>query len=203
MLGFRLYLVTDRRLVDDLPRAVERALSALPRGAAAVQLREKDLSARALYELGLRLREVTARYGAPLLVNDRADVARAIGADGLHLPGSGFEVADARAVLGEGALVGASGHGIDELARRTGADFATFSPVFPSPGKGPAVGTGALSEAARAAGMPLFALGGVDAERVPEVLRAGAWGVAAIRAWLQGDPALSTARLWEGIEKVL
>lgn len=203
MPGFRLYLITDRRVQADLPDAVERALSALPRGAAAVQLREKDLPARALYELGARLREVTARRGAPLLLNDRADVARAIGADGLHLPGPSFDAEDARAFLGEGALLGASCHDRDELKRRAGADFATFSPIFQSPGKGPAIGLGALEAAAAASPLPLFALGGIEAHRIPEVLRAGAFGIAAIRAWLEGDPALSTGRLWAEMEKVL
>lgn len=203
MLGFRLYLITDRRLVDDLPRAVERALTALPRGAAAVQLREKDLPTRALYELGVRLREATARHDAHLFVNDRADVARAIGADGVHLAGSSFEAADARAFLGAGARLGASCHSLAELEGRAGADFATYSPIFASPGKGPALGLPALAEAARATRLPLFALGGIDSAHIPEVLRAGAHGVAAIRAWLEGDPALSTGRLWERMEKVL
>ena len=198
---FRLYLVTDRRIRPDLPTAVDRALCAIPRGAAAVQLREKDLSARELFELARVLREVTARHGAPLLVNERLDVARAAGADGVHLRRASLDCADARTFLGEVAWIGASCHSLAELDERAGADFATFSPIFASPGKGEPLGLDALAEAARISRLPLFALGGVSAERIPEVLAAGAFGVAAIRAWLDGDPAESTRRLWKPFEK--
>lgn len=199
--SFRLYLVTDRRIRPDLPSAVDRALAALPRGAAAVQLREKDLPARKLFELARILREVTARHGAPLFVNERLDVARATGADGVHLRRDSLDCADARAFLGETALVGASCHSLVELQARADANFATFSPVFPSPGKGEPVGLDALAEAARATRLPLYALAGVTPERIPEVLSAGAFGVAAIRAWLEGDPAEAARRLWKPFEQ--
>lgn len=200
---FRLYLITDRRVRSDLPGALEGALSALPRGAAAVQLREKELSTRALFELGQELRAITRRHGAKLLVNDRLDVAKAIGADGVHLTGRSLSVADARAWLGPGALVGASCHSLAELEARREADFATLSPIFPSPGKGPAIGLEALAEAARTSSLPLFALGGIGPGEIPLVLAAGAHGVSAIRAWLEDDPALSTGRLWARVQKEL
>lgn len=203
MPSFRLYLITDRRLQSELPWAVERALSALPRGTAAVQLREKDLSGRALFELAGELRAITARHGASLFVNERADIARAVGADGVHLPGDSFSVEDARAWLGPGTMVGASCHTPGELALRSGADFATISPIFPSPGKGEAIGLEALARAAERSALPLYALGGIEAAHIPQALSAGAFGVAAIRAWLEGDPALSTARLWREMQKVL
>lgn len=203
VLPFRLYLVTDRRIRPDLPEAASRALSALPRGVAAVQLREKDLPARELFELAGLLREVTLRHGAALLVNDRLDVARAVGADGVHLRRDSVACADARAFLGEGALLGASCHSLEELGERAEADFATFSPVFASPGKGEPLGLDALGEAARTSPLPLFALGGVKPHRIPEVLSTGVHGISAIRAWLEGDPRESTRRLWDPFEKVL
>ncbi|HEY0840865.1 MAG TPA: thiamine phosphate synthase [Vulgatibacter sp.] len=193
---FRLYLITDRTLVPDLPAAVDRALSAIPRGAAAVQLREKDLPARALLELARAVAPKCRRHGAPLLVNDRIDVALAAGADGVHLAGSSVSVTDARALLG-GRWIGASCHDADELDRAAGADFATFGPVFPSRGKPHAVGLGAL--ASRALGLPLFALGGIDPSNAKAAMEHGAHGVAAIRSWLEGDPADSAARLYEAI----
>lgn len=186
MVRFRLYLITDRKLVPDLPAALERALAGIPRGAAAVQLREKDLPARELVTLGREVQEVCRRNGAPLLINDRLDVACALGADGVHLGGGSVEVDDARRLLGPGKLVGASCHDDAELLRRAGADFATFSPIFPSPGKGAPIGLGALRHAA-AAPLPLFALGGVDEGNARGALEAGAHGVAAIRGWLEGD----------------
>lgn len=195
---FRLYLVTDRTLVPDLPAAVARALAGVPPGAAAVQLREKDLSARALYELALALRPLCRARNAPLLVNDRLDVALAADLDGVHLGGGSIDVADARTLLGS-RLIGASCHSEAELAARAGADFATFGPVHPTPSKaryGAPVGLEALAAAA-ARGVPLFALGGVGIAEAPEALRAGARGVAAIRAWLAApDPAEATAALY-------
>lgn len=194
-MDFRLYLITDRRLVADLPRAIDRALSGVPRGGAAVQLREKDLGARALLELAHRAAEVCERHGAPLLVNDRIDVAIASGADGVHLAGGSVGATDVRALM-PGAIVGASCHTEADLAARAGADFALFSPVFPSPGKGPAVGLDALREAARA-GVPVFALGGVDASNAAACAAAGAHGVAAIRSWLAADdPAAACEALY-------
>jgi len=188
---FRLYLVTDRTLVADLPRAIDRALSGVPRGGAAVQLREKDLGARALLDLARAVAAPCRRHGAPLIVNDRLDVAVAAGADGVHLAGGSVDVADARRLLPRG-LVGASWH---EGALRAGVDFAVFSPVFPSPGKGPAVGLDALARACTA-GVPLLALGGVDTANASACAAAGAHGVAAIRAWLGADdPAEACAAL--------
>src|SRR5205085_4034186 len=102
--------------------------------------------------------------GSKLLVNDRADVALATGADGVHLPAGGLPAAEARKLLGPRALIGASCHSLAEVraASAGGADFAVFGPVWATPGKGPPLGLQALAEAARA-DLPLFALGGVDA----------------------------------------
>lgn len=192
---FRLYLITDRLLVPDLPAAVERALSAIPRGAAAVQLREKDLSARALLDLAKEVGSRCRRHGAALLVNDRIDVALAAGADGVHLSGSSVSVQDARALLGD-RWIGASCHDAKEIERASGADFATFGPVFPSRGKPRAIGLDSL--AAHAGALPLFALGGIDSGNAADAIAHCAHGVAAIRSWIgDGDPAEATALLYD------
>src|ERR1700684_2511368 len=111
-IGFRLYLITDRRVVKggDLVAACVAALSAAPSGSVALQLREKDLPARELYELALRLREVCTRAGALLIVNDRVDVAIASQADGVHLPFDSIGVSMARKLLGPERLIGVSSH---------------------------------------------------------------------------------------------
>src|SRR5438309_598851 len=119
---FRLYLITNRHLAGasgGLVAAVEAALAGgseiEPRGSVAVQLREKDLESRQLYELAMALRPICTRFGAPLMVNDRIDVAIAAGADGAHLSSTSFVVADARALLGSSGLIGVSTHSSEEV----------------------------------------------------------------------------------------
>ena len=216
---FRLYLITDRKLAarhGGLPAVVEAALSAASTtagpGAVAVQLREKDLDARDLYELARALRERCSRWGAALLVNDRLDIAIAAGADGAHLPANSFAVADARRLMGPSALIGVSTHQVGEVAeaQAAGADFAVFGPVYDplsKPVYGPAGGVEKLGAACRAVpGLPLYALGGISAERVRELGRSlrrndRPAGVAVIGAVFgANDPAVATHRLLQALE---
>ena len=192
------HLITDRRLAPDLAAAAGAALAGLPPGVAAVQLREKDLGGGALLALARALAPVCRAHRQRLVVNDRLDVALAAGADGVHLPAAGVPPEDARRLLGPDALVGVSCHSAGDVARARagGASYATFSPVYDTPSKrpyGPPVGVAALRDAARL-GLPLVALGGIDAARAAEVRAAGAAGVAAIRAWLEGGDAARAVR---------
>jgi thiamine-phosphate pyrophosphorylase len=185
------HLITDRALRADLVAHARAALSGLPPGRAAVQLREKDLGGRELLALARALLPVCRAAGQRLVVNDRLDVAIAAGADGVHLPAAGVPAADARRLLGPGALVGVSCHSAAEAARARdgGASYATVSPVYDTPSKrryGAPVGLEVLAEASRL-GLPVVALGGVTAARVTEVRAAGAHGVAVLRAWLEAD----------------
>jgi len=170
------------------------ALAALPadaRARFAVQLRDPELPPRALLALGARLREATRAVGAALIVNDRVDLALALGADGVHLGRRSMAIADARALLPAGAWVSVACHAVEEVARAAaeGADAALLSPVFDSPGKGPPLGLDAL-RAARAAlrgrAPLLVALGGVDERNAGACFAAGADAVAGIRADLSG-----------------
>src|SRR5881397_925126 len=178
----RLILVTDRRATDrDLLEVVEEALDA---GLPAVQLRDKDLPGRPLLALAERLREATSRRGALLLVNDRIDVALAVGADGVHLGGGSLPAEAARRLVGRAALIGVSTHAPGEAP--AGADFAFFGPVYETPSKGGAQGAARL----------VLAIGGVTAARAPAVRAAGAAGAAVIRAILAAaDPAAATRDL--------
>jgi thiamine-phosphate pyrophosphorylase len=193
----KLLLVTDRHATAgrDLVDVVERALDA---GLPAVQLRDKDLPGGALFRVAERLRIATARTGALLFVNDRIDVARAVGADGVQLGAASLPVDAARALLGATALVGASVHTLDEVAE-TAADFVVFGPVFDTPSKrafGPPQGTARLRAATTRAGVPVLAIGGVEPANVVAVRAAGAHGVAVIRAILVApDPATATRTL--------
>lgn len=194
------HAITDRLLAPDLPGMARRAMRGLPPGAVALHLREKDLGGRELLALARALLAACDEAGQLLLVNDRIDVALAAGAHGVHLPSAGVPPEEARRLLGPSRLVGVSCHGFDDVrrARAAGADFATFGPIFETPSKrayGPPVGLEALRAAARL-GLPLIALGGVDASSAPAAVAAGAHGVAAIRAWATApDPARALAAL--------
>jgi len=198
---FELLLITDRlRATAPLPHVVSQALQALPPGAAAIQVREKDLLGRALADLCRELLPICRKFRAPLLVNDRVDVALALGLDGVHLPRSSFSAPDARSVLGIEALIGVSCHTLAELREaRAGADYATFGPVFATASKqeyGPPIGIPALA-AAVGEGFPLYALGGITPERAAEVRATGVRGLAAIGAALGApDPGEASAALW-------
>lgn len=198
---FDLYLITDRHALPP-GRGLEEAVAAACRGGVgAVQLREKDLGARELYPLACRLRDITAAQGVRLLINDRIDLALAVGADGVHLGGHSLPTAVARNLLGPERLIGVSTHHPDEIRRAhgDGADFATFGPVYPTPSKaafGPAQGLDALRSACQVAPLAVFALGGITAERVPAVRASGARGIALIRAILAAtDPEQASRQL--------
>jgi thiamine-phosphate pyrophosphorylase len=184
-LGFSLYLITDRTASPRPPAdVVEECLAA---GLRAVQLREKDLPVREMLNLADGLREATRRHGARLLVNDRADVALAAGADGVQRTHASLPVSALRAITPAGYLVGASVHSAAEAreAGAQGADFVVFGPVYDTPSKrryGPPQGLAALEAVARAVDRPVLAVGGLTSGRVPEVLAAGAAGVAVIGA---------------------
>jgi thiamine-phosphate pyrophosphorylase len=198
------HLITDRRLAPDLVARAEVALASAPPGRIAIHLREKDLGGRDQLALARGLAAVCRARGQRLLVNDRLDVALAAGADGVHLPSRGVPAADARRLLGPAALVGVSCHSAEEVARARdgGASYATFGPIYDTPSKRPfgaPLGPGALAEAARL-GLPIVALGGIDPERAREVAAAGASGVGAIRAWLEGDAAAAVRALLAAFE---
>lgn len=199
-LPFRLYVVTDRQQTAGRP--LEKVLAAAARGGAgAVQLREKDLSARELYALGVHLQEVLAPHNVPLLINDRLDVALALDAAGVHLAGHSLPTAQARRLLGAHKLLGVSTHSVEEAcqAAAEGADFVVFGPVFETPSKlayGPPQGLQHLAAVIRQVSIPVLAIGGVELANVPQVLDTGAYGIAMIRAVLAApDPYKATQRL--------
>ena len=198
----RLYLVTDRqhtagrRLVD----VVEQALRG---GVDAVQLREKDLGAGELLALGRELLGLCRRYGARLLLNDRVDIALAIGADGVHLPADSFAPGDARHLLGPRAVIGVSTHSLDDAraAQQAGADFIAFGPIFDTPSKrtfGPPLGLESLAAVTHAVTLPVLAIGGIGAQQVAPVRAHGAHGIAVIAAIAEAPDPYRAARELQG-----
>lgn len=179
------YYITDRKSLGGFRPLLEVIRDQMHLGVDYIQIREKDVPARQLFEFTLAVLEVRGaeipnRNAAKILVNTRADVARAVGADGVHLP------AAAPCQTLTGLLVARSCHTLEEV-RSAKADLVTFGPVFESPGKGAPVGLDALREACKA-NVPVFALGGVDWENAAECMAAGAAGIAGIR--LFQDPSL-------------
>ena len=163
MIDFHFYLITDRRRCAGRPliACVEEACRA---GVRAVQVREKDLSARDLYTLAKALRAVTQRYQARLFINDRVDIALAVGADGVHCRETSLSPGVVRRIA-PGLLLGVSVHAEDTARRaaQQGADFVLFGPVFDTPAKrpyGPPQGLKALESLAEKIDIPVFAVGG-------------------------------------------
>jgi thiamine-phosphate pyrophosphorylase len=194
-----LTLVSDRSQTRgrELTAVVEECLAA---GLPAVQAREKDLSALELAALCRRLRRLTREHGARLIVNDRVDVALAVGADGVQRTHASLPVDDIRAVAGTRLAIGASAHSLEDAvdAEVRGADWVTFGPVYDTPSKrrwGAPQGLERLRKVTAAVRIPVIAIGGITPERVAAVRDAGAAGVAAIAAILDTDsPGAATKR---------
>ena len=152
-----------------------------------VQIREKNLTGRVLYQLATSAAGITKGSATKLLINDRSDIAAAAGADGVHLTTSSLPTAVVRQSFGDGLLIGVSTHSIEEArrARQGGADFAVFGPVFDTASKKefgePPELTGLARVCSELSPFPVLALGGVRIGNVAECIRAGARGVAAIR----------------------
>jgi thiamine-phosphate pyrophosphorylase len=169
------YYVTDRRQGDVLSYA-RRAIAG---GIDMIQIREKDLPARQLFELVCQVRDLAAGTPTRILVNDRLDVALAAGIHGVHLPANGLPAASVRPLV---KILGVSTHTLQEAmnAERAQSDFIVFGPVFETPGKN-AVGIEALREITSKVKIPVLGIGGITPENTPQVLSAGAAGIAGIR----------------------
>jgi thiamine-phosphate pyrophosphorylase len=188
---FNLYLITDRHQTGSL-RLIDVVEDALKGGVKGVQLREKDLSSRELYELAYDLRKLTAQYAARLIINDRVDIALAVEADGVHLGLNSLPIHRVRKLLGNSRLIGLSCHNQVNaiMAQENGADFITFGPVYYTPSKanyGKPVGVEKLESVSHLLDIPVFALGGIKKENIPEVIAAGATGISLVSAIIAAD----------------
>lgn len=198
MRDIRVYLITDAgcfATFEDLCIAVDSALAG---GIQAVQLREKSLPIREYLKRAERMRELTSRYGAKLFVNDRIDVAVAVGADGVHLGQSSVPAHAAKKVSGR-LLAGVSTHSLAEAQRAVdeGADFLTLGPIYQTPSKmqfGDPVGLDILTEVVAAVPVPVFGIGGIKEENVSAVINTGAHGIALISGILKASDVRTAAQ---------
>ena len=216
--------VTDRHSLpldqqtDARTALLQKIAAMLSAGVDWVQIREKDLSAKDLVSLtrqALKLRTTSSgegRNGAPILVNDRLDIALAEGADGVHLGESSLPVSEVKRLdelraAGKTFLVGASCHSIEsaKFAEREGADYVIFGPVFDTPSKaafGASQGIDRLAQVCSSVSIPVLAIGGITIENAPDCFAAGAAGIAAIRLFQDSpDPAATIRSLRHCISK--
>lgn len=202
--ALRLYVATDRALAGDRdPCAIIAA--ALRGGASAVQLRDKEATARETLALGSRLRALTRAHGVLFIVNDRADLALALGADGVHLGQDDLPVAAARRILGPDAVIGVSANLPEEACRaeEQGASYVGVGPAYPTSTKANTralLGPERIALVRAATRLPLVAIGGITAAGAPALRAAGADGICVIGAVIGApDPETATraiARAW-------
>jgi thiamine-phosphate pyrophosphorylase len=180
---------------DDFLRILYLAEAAVAAQLSLLQIREKNLSARVLYELAARATKITRGSLTRLLVNDRLDIALAAGADGVHLTSTSLPASVVRKICGPEFLIGASTHSLDTArdARDNGADFAVFGPVFETESKrayGPPQGMDKLRQvASELQGFPVVAIGGITLDNAESCFAAGASGIAGIRLFDAFNPA--------------
>lgn len=180
-----LYVITDKTLIprDSFIKTIEKTLIG---GAKIVQLREKDTPEEEIIRLGKGLHEITRKYGVPLIINDSPLLAKEIGADGVHLGDDDSPIAEARKLLGSEAIIGVSCYGKIERglqAEKAGAHYVAFGTPFFTPTKPERKPTQfeVLREAKRKiTRIPIFAIGGINAENARSVLETGVDGIAVI-----------------------
>jgi thiamine-phosphate pyrophosphorylase len=188
-----LYAITDRTLHPE-GDLLAQASSILRGGVDWLQVREKDLPDRLLFNVLQALAAEARRFRALLLLNGRPDLAAAAGAGGVHLPAEGLPIREVRRHFMRPFFIARSCHKVEEVltAVEEGADAVTLGPVYETPSKagmGKPLGLERLAEACARAPIPVIGLGGINERRIPEVVSAGAAGVAAIRLFaLMGNP---------------
>jgi len=196
-IDYSLYLVTDSELMaaDTIEECVEQAILG---GCTVVQLREKTSSAGDFYRAALRVRETTARLGIPLIINDRADIALAVDADGIHVGQDDLPYEAARRIVGQNKVVGVSVSNLAEALAATemGADYLGVGAMFATDTKGDANLTSMdeLRQIREKVNTPIVVIGGINKNTVPLFRGTGIDGIAVVSAIVAQKDAASAAR---------
>jgi thiamine-phosphate pyrophosphorylase len=197
-IDYSLYLVTDRGLARNRS-TLDIVRAAVQGGAGCVQLREKHCSTREYIEEARAIKEFLKREGVLFIINDRVDVAQAVGADGVHLGQNDMPLKIARAILGDSMIIGISAESVADAvaAEREGADYLGVSPIFATATKtdtAPPLGLAGLREIRKAVRTPLVGIGGLNRNNVADVIRQGADGVAVVSAIVAADDPEAAAK---------
>ncbi len=194
--NYSLYLVTDRGLLQgkDLLSSIREAIEG---GATLVQLREKNLSEDAFFDLALSVRQLTESYGIPLIINDNISIAKAVDAAGVHLGPDDLSVSKARLFLGDGMIIGASANCLDEALafEKEGADYLGVGALFPTETKkdAEAVSLYTLRAIKDAVNIPIVGIGGISLGNARLVMETGVDGIAVVSAILKETDIKKTA----------
>lgn len=202
----KLHILTDTVLQSRFSH-MEITRLAIAGGADTIQYRQKSGTTREMIEIARNMKQLCSEAGVTFIVNDRLDVAIAAEADGVHLGQDDFPIPMARGLLGEGRIIGGSAATLDEARKclSEGADYVGFGPVYPTSSKddaGPVSGIDILKQVVEIIPLPIIAIGGVGPENIPDVMRAGARGIAVISAvCCQDDPEEATRALYQALSK--
>ena len=188
-LDLSLYLVTDKS--DDVEKFLNTIEEAIKGGVTVVQIREKTAETLDFYNLALKVKEITTKYGVPLIINDRVDVALAIDADGVHVGQSDMPCDVTRKLIGEEKILGVSAATIDEAkkAQYDGADYIGSGAIFPTATKddAPSITKKDLKEIVESINIPVVAIGGITLENANELKDTGIAGLSVVSAIMSAD----------------
>ena len=200
-IDYSVYLVTDRRNKTDeeFLNIIEEAIKG---GTTVVQLREKTASTKEFYDLALRVKEITSRYGVPLLINDRIDIALAIDSEGVHIGQDDMPADIAREIIGKDKILGVSASTVEEAkkAENDSADYIGSGAVFPTATKDDAdsVSKEELKEIVDSIDIPVVAIGGITVENASSLKDSGIAGFSVVSAIMSAeDPKEASKKLKE------
>lgn len=196
-IDYSLYLCTDRGLMSS-PTVEEAVEQAILGGCTLIQLREKDCSSRDFYETARSVKAVTDRYNIPLIINDRPDIALAVGADGVHVGQSDLPCKVLRGILGEDKIIGVSASNLEEAvqAEKDGADYLGVGAMYATGTKTDAeiVSMDELRKIREAVSLPIVVIGGINRETAPAFRNTGIDGLAVVSAVIAQPDIREAAR---------
>lgn len=202
----KLHVLTDTVLQSRFSQ-IELTQMAIAGGADTIQFRQKSGSTREMIEIARQLKQLCSEAGVMFILNDRVDISIAADADGVHLGQDDFPIPLARKLLGESRIIGGSAATLEQAQKclAEGADYVGFGPVYPTTSKAdaaPFTGIDLLKQVVKSIPLPIIAIGGVSTENTPEVMQAGAHGIAVISAvCCQDDPEQATRALHKALHQ--